>query len=230
MQVVQTLATVITLGLTISGEVATFGEQAQDALKSALRSACNCYEPGCLLTLRLRPASIAVSAILTIPEASGATDTSGGNSTDLAASVTAAASALVAQDPSAISSALGDAADFFFVVAAAPIEIATGRQVPLAVAPPPPPSLPGQLGGTQTEQTASQLASSSGLIAGLVAGSIAIALLVCSVVLFVYCKRRREKRPPGVVLSRTAGPRQTVEVEQSVDIGVEGIQIIDAPD
>ena len=56
---------------TISGDLASFDEAQQAALKSTLADSVGCYAPACLLVLRLASGSISVAAILTIPEAGG---------------------------------------------------------------------------------------------------------------------------------------------------------------
>jgi hypothetical protein len=125
--VVETVATVVELGLTISADLASFGEAEQASLKTTLELELGCFPPACLLELRLSASSVAVSAILTIP------DTGPGNSSATASSITTAATTLVQQPPEALSSSLG-----VTVVSAAPVAVASGVAVPIAVAPPPP--------------------------------------------------------------------------------------------
>ena len=123
-------ATVVELGLTIAGDISSFGSAQREGLLQTLRATLNCRPPHCHITLRVSSGSVAVNAILTIPDA--LEGTSGVAAAATAAGVQAAANALVAQPPAAISSSLGVS-----VEAAAPIAVAQAV-VPLVVAPPPP--------------------------------------------------------------------------------------------
>ena len=127
-------STVVEVPLVISGSIESLDRA---ALVSNLRTTLECYEPDCVLTLRvtgagqrrllrmLQSAATSVSAVLVIPH-------SNAGSTSTAIAVESAASALVAQPASAISTALGVS-----VTSAAPISVGTAV-VPIVVAPPPP--------------------------------------------------------------------------------------------
>ena len=132
--IMPTPSTIVEFGLTIAGDVASFGPAAQIELMSRIRTATSCYEPHCIVTLRIATASVAVAAILTIPDAQPAG--AAANATAVAAAVAAAATALVAQPAPALSASLG-------VSVESANDVTVGvAVVPLVVAPPPPPSKP----------------------------------------------------------------------------------------
>jgi len=122
--IVSVPATVVTLGLTIAGDVSSFGEEEQASLKSTLQDELSCHEPDCFLELRASAASVSVTAILTIPDSV---------SISVLSNVLDTANALVAQPAATISASLGVS-----VESAAPVTTETQVSVPLAVAPPPP--------------------------------------------------------------------------------------------
>ena len=129
--VVTVLATVVSIGLTITGDVFSFGDEAKDALKSTLQAALSCTAPACFLELTITPASIAVEAKLTIPYA----DT--GSPADETEAIVAAGQALTAtSNMGTLSAALGVS-----ICAVSPLVTSVGS-VPLAVAPPPPSTPP----------------------------------------------------------------------------------------
>ena len=123
--VVPVQATVIELGLTIAGDVASFDDTQKASLKETLKTELNCLEKvWCFLEVRVSAAgSINVAAILTIPDAAG------GNAT----TVQQAATTLAAQPAASLSSSLGVS-----VEVTPSVQVSTGVTVPLAVAPPPP--------------------------------------------------------------------------------------------
>ena len=95
---VDVVATVIEVGFTIGGDLASFDVQAQSSLQRALRSSLACYEPACFLMLQLSSASIKVNARIIIPQsanggASGGGASIGGVGISSIAAVTAAARA-----------------------------------------------------------------------------------------------------------------------------------------
>ena len=179
--VVAEVATVVELGLTIAGDLASFDKAQQAALKLTLADLLSCQEPSCFLELRVAAASVSVTAILTIPEA-------GGGAT--ATAVETAATALVAQPVGTISASLGVS-----VEAAAPLAVTTGVTVPLAVAPPPP-SLPPSLPQTDGPPSPLPLPSSDNLsitaitMALAAGGAGAVVLFACIYVLVARCRRR----------------------------------------
>jgi hypothetical protein len=129
--IVEVTATVVSLGLTIGGDVASFGAAEQADLASNLRSTLSCVEPICILELRLSSAgSIVVDVVLTIPETSAS---SGATNTSAAANVAAAAQTLVAAPASSLTASLGVS-----VQGTTAPTVASGIAVPLVVAPPPP--------------------------------------------------------------------------------------------
>ena len=139
--VVEALSTVIQLRLTLAADTASFNQDAIDDLTFALRAQLICHPPACSLELRLSPASIIVTAILTIPEHSLPTHPAQ-NATATIAATHAAASRLASQTTATLSTSL-----HVDVMRVGPIEIAHSQLVPILVAPPPPspPPSPPQL-------------------------------------------------------------------------------------
>ena len=138
---VQVRATVVSLGLTIAGDVASFGAAQQAALKASLRASTGCEEPACFLELRIQAGSIDVEGLLTIPHETSATgaNTAPATANSTVAAVQAAATTLLSSPPATISPALG-----VTVTSADPIiRTQANVVVPLAMGPPPPmPPLP----------------------------------------------------------------------------------------
>lgn len=140
--VVDTPATVVELGLTVAGDVASFGTAQRDSLTESLKRTLNCHEPRCFITLYVSSGSVRVTARLIIPDAVASVPGSAATAATTVAAVQAAANVLVTQPIDAISASLG-----VVVETAAPVTV-TQATVPLAVAPPPPsppppsPSLP----------------------------------------------------------------------------------------
>ena len=126
-------STVVEVGLTVAGDVSSFGEAQQASLRTSLRQSLSCQEPACFLTLRVSAASVNVAAILAIPEPpAGSSTAAAATAAATAAAVEAAATTLAAQPAAAISDSLGVP-----VTAAAPVAIGHAV-VPIVVAPPPP--------------------------------------------------------------------------------------------
>lgn len=125
-EVVNVVASVITLSLTLAGDVSSFGASERANLAATLRTTLTCEEPTCYLELRITSSSIAVEALLTIPDARP-------GATAATASITTAANSLTALTPAGISSAIG-----VTVTAAQPVSVQSSITVPLVVAPPPP--------------------------------------------------------------------------------------------
>ena len=140
----EVVATVVEVGLTLGGDLASFDTAAQASLASTLRSALSCEEPACFLTLQLSSGSINVNARLVIPqsedeEADAASGDSGsGDTTSPAAAsvaaVTAAANALVTRSASSLSASLGVTIE----AVEQTVGVTSGVATPLVVAPPPP--------------------------------------------------------------------------------------------
>jgi len=137
---VSAASTVVEVGLTVAGDVNSFGEAQQASLRASLRESLSCQEPACFLTLRVSAASVNVAAILAIPDPpAGSSTAAAATAAVTAAAVEAAATALAAQPAADISASLG-----VQVTAAAPVAIGHAV-VPIVVAPPPPsppPTLP----------------------------------------------------------------------------------------
>ena len=126
------MSTVVQLGLTIYGDVSSFGAAELTNLTNTLSTSLNCRHPTCVITVRASAGSVLLSITLTIP------NDGPGNSSATVAAATAAASALVATNSSQLSSTLG-----VTVVGTSPVSVQTAISVPIVVAPPPPlPPLP----------------------------------------------------------------------------------------
>ena len=144
---VQVPATMVTVGLKLAGDVASFSRAQRDALRDSLKASLSCAEPACFLTLRIQAGSIDVEGLLTILQVPPTTATGTGTGANTApaatdstvAAVQAAATTLLSSPPATISSALGVA-----VTSADPvIRTQANVVVPLAMGPPPPmPPLP----------------------------------------------------------------------------------------
>jgi len=132
--VVSSLSSVIYFGLIIAGNLESFSELRQQSLKTNIRKEVGCYEPNCIIGLRISSGSVIIQVTLTVP------DTVVGGASfptpQTATTIEAAAVRLVSQSQNAVSSQLG-----VTVEASVPVTVATGVSVPLIVAPPPP-SLP----------------------------------------------------------------------------------------
>jgi len=116
----------------------SFTPAKQENLKTNLRNETGCYEPSCFLVLKISAGSIAVVAVLIIPD--DAPD--GVNASALAVSVETAATQLVSQNSSALSLSLGVP-----VQSTDSVSVEAGVLVPLVITsplflPPPPPFPP----------------------------------------------------------------------------------------
>ena len=131
-KVVQVPATIISLGLKLDGDIASFGPEQQGDLRSSLKTSLGCEEPACFLSLRAQPGSIDVETILTIPQQAALAAMATPSAT--VAAVQAAANTLVTSTPAAVSSTLGVSVSSLDPA----IATRTNIVVPLAVAPPPP--------------------------------------------------------------------------------------------
>ena len=138
---VQVPATMVTVGLKLAGDVASFSRAQRDALRDSLKASLSCAEPACFLTLRIQAGSIDVEGLLTIPHEASATgaNTAPATADSTVAAVQAAATTLLSSPPATISSALS-----VTVTSADPIiRTQANVVVPLAMGPPPPmPPLP----------------------------------------------------------------------------------------
>lgn len=215
-------STVVELGFTVAGDLASFDEAAQTRLAGSLRGVLGCHEPVCKLSLRVAAGSVAVGVVLTIPDAPSGTATG----STVATSVAAAASALVAQPPSSIATSLGAS-----VEAASPTVSVGTAVVPLVVAPPPPspqvpPSTPPlaasavsvpskaspspPLGVVNDAQNAKDSADGNSTLVGIIIGAAGAAALAAAVVASAFWMLKRRTRA-----SKAAGP-------SIVGVGVSG--------
>ena len=161
-------STVVEVGLTLAGDLASFDAVAQAGLTSTLQALLGCHEPACFLELRVSPASIRVAATLTIPDA-----TPGGGAA-LSAQIATTATDLLAQPPGALSSSLN-----VDVQATAPVTVATGVSAVLAVAPPPPsppPSSAPPLVGNGSLEQGTRAAGATGRLGVVIVVSAVVAL------------------------------------------------------
>lgn len=160
-------ATILYLNFTIGGSIDSFQLAEQLELQAALSNRLSCLAPVCLLDLSVAAASVAVSAVATMPTA-----LSDGEK------VIIAASQLVDEDPETASSQLGVSVQSSFIVS-----IRRSVQVSILVAPPPP---PGSAGDPTTPQNDGALTSGSaeGAIVGAsVGGGIGLIIVIVCVVL-----------------------------------------------
>ena len=197
--VVSVEATVVSFGLSLEGDVSDFDEATTTALVVSFETTLACFAPACLLELRITPGSVAIEAIMTIPD-TGDGGTAGGASggagtSTAAAAISAAASALAAEPPAAIASALAAAAPTpisITVTSAASVAVQTRVSVPIVVAPPPPsppspptrPPLPSPLALGQA------LTNSEGDSPVFIVGCI-VAVLAAALVLYLAIARKR---------------------------------------
>ena len=171
------------VGLSLVGDVASFGSSERLALATSLKNELACHEPSCFLTLRISAGSIQVAAILAIPNAPA----------DVAAAVEAAAIALVALPISNISARLNVTVDTVS-------QTAVGQAIiPLVVAPPPPPSQP-PLSSPPPAQASDDGSFMFGLRLSVIiiiasAGG-GVLLLLVTIMVCCYCCCVRSKAPP----------------------------------
>lgn len=157
-------------------------------LTTSLRDSLGCYAPDCVLELRIAAGSIALVAVVAVPDVA---PSSGADASSLAASVGAAAAQLVAQPAAALTASLGVS-----VASAAPaVEVQSGVLVPLLVAPPPPtPPLPPQspqvVGPNVYLLSASQQLSTSSLIIIIVTSAVIVLLCGMACALAKHVKAR----------------------------------------
>ena len=172
--IVEVPATVIEVGLSIAGDIASFDATAQASLTTALSSQLDCYEPDCLIKLLVKSASVSVTAVLTIPTPSGSESGSGSGSA--AAAVAAAATSLVAQPLSALSSSLG-----VTVETVAPVQVRV--EVVAIVVAPPPPSPPPPVTTPQAPPPLSPiLGPNAAIIGSIIAGTIPMTVVVLLII------------------------------------------------
>ena len=120
-------ATIVEFGLTIAGDVSSFGEMEQERLANRLIDRLDCHAPKCILSLRIGSASISVDAVMTIPSTSSIAE-------DTVARVRGTADDLLQQDKTQIST------DLDVVVESVARQVSVvKREVIIVVAPPPPP-------------------------------------------------------------------------------------------
>jgi hypothetical protein len=181
--VVQVQATVITINLQVAGDVNDFapGSSARANLEGNFRSRLECYDP-CLFRLLISSASVNVQAVITVPNPPTGTAPSFPTS-NLAATVLAAATALTSQPLAALSVALA-----VTVTQAPAITVAENVAVPMVVAPPPPSSPSGSalddvLSDLGSIQMGTSMQTIIIIVVAIVAGAcvIAIAFYFCGV-------------------------------------------------
>jgi len=126
---------IVELHMTISGDVSSFGSLQQESLATRLKSTLACQLPSCRLELMITASSLAVTAVLIIPDQVNA---EGGYSpAPVATVIIAMARALIAQPRLSLSAVLGVP-----VESVAPQLITMASSIPQVVAPPPAPPTP----------------------------------------------------------------------------------------
>lgn len=132
----------MSVGLTLSGSVDDFDDSSRESLSQSFKTTLGCFEPECFLELRISAGSVAVDAIMTIPDAATTTTTAaattGASTVVNVTAISQAAADLVAMPPASISSQLAAAGAAVSVESAAPVDVQTNVVVPLVVGPPPP--------------------------------------------------------------------------------------------
>lgn len=126
----EVVSTVISIGLTVAGDVASFDEKKRSDLSQNLKKSLQCEEPDCILKMTISAGSVRVDVDLIIPSTSN-------TATAIASEVSSAAETLTTSDPSVLTSSLG-----VTVEAATPPVVKSGVAVAIKVAPPPPPAPP----------------------------------------------------------------------------------------
>jgi hypothetical protein len=125
--VVSMPATMIQIRLNVSGDLTSFGPFRQQNITEALSDYFACYEPNCRIELRITAASVAITAIITIPDSVPAQ----------AANVVDVANDFAHYPIGNVSNILGVS-----VISPPVVSVKTGVVTPIAVAPPPPPAAP----------------------------------------------------------------------------------------
>jgi hypothetical protein len=164
-------ATVVSVQLTVEGNVADFGESDRLALADAMAETLGCIAPVCLIELRLVSGSVVAEATFTIPETT--------TSATAAVAIDDAARALVSKTPAKIASDLAARGAPTITVTLATSAVQAGVTVAIAVAPPPSPT-----GG-------------AGPLVGAIMGTLVVA--GACVLLGIYYLRRKGKRASATV-------------------------------
>lgn len=208
------MSTVISMELTIGGDLSDFGAAEQAAFTDTVASELGCIAPSCIIECRFSAGSVNVESVMTIPNGDGG---GGGAAAAAVASVSAAATTLASQPVSALSMSLG----VTVVAAAAPI-VAVGVAIPMAVAPPPP-SPPPLLQPTPSGSTQALSAEFPiGLFVGVAVGGAALMILAISI-------RERKLRPKSTELpaatSTSSGPTKANIPVPFEQINPESVQV-----
>lgn len=140
-------STVISVAITLGGELTDFSDMARAALTTSFQSTLGCFKPDCLLELHMTSGSVNVEAVMTIPDDAGGDSVGKGSGLSTAAAVEAAAADLVSQPNTVVASMIASAAPAsvpmtITVEGVAPVTSHSGVSVAIVVAPPPPSSPP----------------------------------------------------------------------------------------
>ena len=230
--IVEVVATVVELGLTLSGDIDAF-ESSKEALAASLKTELSCLEPHCFLELRASTAgSVNVDVIMTIPDAAPGGSAAAAAAATTTSAIKAAANQLVAKSVSELTSRLGVS-----VAATAPVKIATGITTSMVVAPPPPsqpppsappppytipPPLLPPVNDTNDDSTFTKMAelvNEAGFMGGVLAGTFGGVLMICLTAMAMLIRRRRRARvasgdayvlPSGALVSHWKSQRLMV--------------------
>jgi hypothetical protein len=177
------------VGLTLEGDVSSFGATERERLTEDFKRALGCRVPTCYLSLSITGGSVTATATLTIPDAPASI------STPPAVIITQAVNNFV-QSRSAISNTLG-----VTVTAVAPVAV-TAQVVPIVVAPLPPPSPPSPPPTANITSTPSSDSSSGG---GGNDSSFVIVIIVAVIIVLIviagaaYMVHKNKKRSSTMV-------------------------------
>ena len=127
-QVVSVTATVLTLGLTVPGDVSSFSADEELALSTALSTQLDCQQPTCFITLAVESASVLVTASIVVPDNPPTAIQTSPADADAIQAAAATLATTLSQDLASAQQLLGVP-----LQAIAPLEVSTGVAVPLAV-------------------------------------------------------------------------------------------------
>jgi len=174
-------ATVVSVDLTISGDLSDYDETAKAAFKESMKAQIGCHEPECIMRQEWKVGSVEVETIMTIPD-----PPSGGSAA--ATAISAAATSLALQPVSSLSTSLSVSVE----TVAAPV-VSVGVSVPIGVAPPPPSPHPPEPSPPPPAHPTNEAAANVNtvMVVAIVAGSGAI--LVVFAVVLIGSRRRFRK-------------------------------------
>jgi hypothetical protein len=194
--VVTIQATVVTLGFTLGGTVESFGQAAQDDFVTVVRAELSCYEPDCRVELRVSSASVAVDAVVTIP------NTGGGDANAISSAATTFAGNSIAD----LSATLGVA-----VEANTAATVQSNVVTPYAAAPPPPNPPPPDAPAASPPPPPQSMVP---MIAGAGGGAVGVLLLV--IAWRIRANRIHREKTRAMKTTRALAAAKGPETTQSV--------------